>query len=134
MTNNQNIIAVKGTGRSMFPYLPDGTVIILERKYSEFLSVGDIVYFRLNDKKVIHRIIAIKGRNYLTKGDNENVTDGWIGEDKIIAKAKIIKVNGKMINMYTFKSRIINYLITLLSITNYKPKRIKRTLYKLFIL
>ena len=67
---------------SMFPIIKRGDIVILEEKSLEELNnlkKYDIISYRLENIRVIHRIIAIEKHGndilYITKGDNNNMAD-----------------------------------------------------------
>ena len=67
---------------SMFPIIKRGDIVILEEKSLEKLNnlkKYDIISYRLENIRVIHRIIAIEKHGndilYITKGDNNNMAD-----------------------------------------------------------
>lgn len=79
---------------SMKPELDIGDIVIVKKVKEEELSVGDIISFREGQTIVTHRINEIidsnARREYITKGDNNNVVDsGTINKDVI--EGKVIK-------------------------------------------
>jgi len=68
---------------SMKPVLDDkSTGIRIQPKSSEQISVGDIVTFEENEELIVHRVIDkgedSEGVYFITKGDNNDITDGKI--------------------------------------------------------
>lgn len=59
-------------------------------------DVGDVVVFRMGDMYVVHRIYAIEGGEYITKGDNNIATDQQGGKNPPIKKEDII---GKVVTV-----------------------------------
>lgn len=70
---------ILGFGESMHPTIKSHTPIICSR-YSKY-DVGDIVYFKLDGKHVVHRIISKTTSGvityYTTKGDGNESPDGF---------------------------------------------------------
>lgn len=66
---------------SMEKTIYKGDAIIFSKKNIDDVNVGDIIVFRNSSKVIVHRVISIDsfGSNkYLyTKGDNNNVSDGY---------------------------------------------------------
>ena len=62
---------------SMEPNIKTGSVIYYHKVNKEDLKVGDIITFKTDTKKeyVSHRINAIDGDSYETKGDANNAVD-----------------------------------------------------------
>lgn len=80
---------------SMNDYLAKGDIIIAYKDDFSNLEVGDVIVFKHENVDVIHRIVEIKNEDEIvlsTKGDNNEVADGWnIKEDDYIGKV-IFKV------------------------------------------
>lgn len=77
----------------MEPLIKKGSIITAELHPAEPYTVGDIVLFVKNNQVVAHRLIALQGKQALTKGDNQQQYDSWINEHEIIGK--ILRVAGK---------------------------------------
>ena len=83
---------VIGSG-SMTGTINKGDVIIYET-LDETVEIGDIIVFKSDDIRVIHRVIDKKdsgtGMRYYTKGDaNPNEDEGYSEESDIIGKVKL---------------------------------------------
>ncbi len=82
---------------SMKPYINSGDIIISHKEKEEKIEVGDVITFSKFGEVITHRIIEIKDdgkdlKQYITKGDNNNVEDNYnIYYDEIIGK-EIIKI------------------------------------------
>ena len=69
---------------SMAPVMAKGDAIIVNTKSADELKVGDIISFYAFDGEIVvtHRITKItqteNGPEFATKGDNNNVTDGFV--------------------------------------------------------
>ncbi len=68
---------------SMKPVLDeDSTGIRIKPENEEQINIGDIVTFEQDGQLIVHRVIEIgqdkEGTYFITKGDNNNVTDGKI--------------------------------------------------------
>ena len=84
-------ILVIGSG-SMTGTINKGDVIIYER-LDETVEIGDIIVFKSNDIRVIHRVIDKKDTGtvvkYFTKGDaNPEIDEGYRVEEDIIGKVR----------------------------------------------
>jgi len=87
---NAVVIDIKGAslGRyaatgSMRPVLDkDSNGIKIVPENPDQINVGDIITFEQNDELIIHRVIQKgedeEGAYFITKGDNNNVTDGKV--------------------------------------------------------
>lgn len=69
---------------SMEPTIPTGSVVFVDEKYDyDKLKINDIAVFQAGNNtsdgssmKVIHRIIEKRDEGFVTKGDNNDVSDG----------------------------------------------------------
>lgn len=85
-----------GSGMSMYPTIKDKSVLICE--YTDDYKVNDIVYYRLNNKPIVHRIIQITEylmqdntviKVYKIKGDNNSEADAFeVYRENIVCKVK----------------------------------------------
>ena len=83
---------IVGTG-SMEPEIKIGEFVLI-KQVSKY-NIGDIITFKdQDDFLVTHRIIDLKEKEILTKGDNNDLEDEWIFiediEGKVIFKSKIL--------------------------------------------
>ena len=73
------ITPVRVTGRSMYPYLKDGEILILNKRANKYKR-NDIVVIDAADTKIIKRVIGLPGENVEYKDcklyiNNEEVED-----------------------------------------------------------
>tara|TARA_Y100000310_G_scaffold188555_1_gene188515 strand:- start:2150 stop:2632 length:483 start_codon:yes stop_codon:yes gene_type:complete len=88
----EDMILLKISGSSISNYAPTGSMrplfdkgangIRIIPEFEEDVTIGDIVSFKLGNNLVVHRVIEKgideKGVYFITKGDNNNVSDGKI--------------------------------------------------------
>jgi len=93
-TNNIGIYKVV-TG-SMEPNIHVGDYLLVKKcsKYKE----NDIITFKKDGYYITHRIVEIKEKTVITKGDANNINDDEINKSDIVGK-------------YIFKHKILNYII-----------------------
>ena len=80
-------IRLKASGSSMVPFIRDGDVLTISPKSKEEPSLGKVTAFinAGNQNLLIHRVIKVKSKTYLIKGDNSyDKTDGWIDINQIL--------------------------------------------------
>ena len=124
------------TGRSMFGYrayiittdsmkpnISQGDIIIIKETEEEKLKIDDIITFRKNNKLITHRIIEIEtdeagNKQYVTKGDNNNIEDLEKVSYQEIEGKKIVKIPvlGKVVMLLQDEVYIILIAIILLLI------------------
>lgn len=87
-----NAIAIDIDGASLARYAPtgsmkpvldkDSTGIRIAPKSEEQIKIGDIITFEQDGQLIVHRVIEVgqdsEGTYFITKGDNNNVTDGKV--------------------------------------------------------
>lgn len=76
-------------GASMLPNIWPGTrITLVDVRYP--LHVGDLVFFidPSQNRKLLHRIVAIEQARFLTQGDSCPKEDGWIEQNQILATVK----------------------------------------------
>lgn len=76
-------------GESMVPTLKPGTIVVARK--SKMLSVGDIVFARMDGREVVKRIIRITENGYFLQGDNKGAstdsrTKGLVAPTDILGK------------------------------------------------
>ncbi len=101
---------------------------ILTGSMEDYIKIDDIVLVRITDKVgeddvvsyksgnsvVTHRIIEVRDDGYITKGDNNNTTDGLIEKDKVIGKVVYIgKGFGKLKKVFLEPIVIIPLIATI---------------------
>ena len=86
---------IVGSGMSMYPTIKDHTILLC--KYSNNYKVGDIVYYKVGNNHIVHRIIQITEHKmidnsiikvYKIKGDNNEKADMFeVYDENLICKA-----------------------------------------------
>jgi signal peptidase len=76
---------------SMEPVINQNDIIVVKRQ-SKY-EVDDIITFKGEGAYITHRVVAVNGDNFVTKGDANNAKDVAITKDKIIGK--VIKISSK---------------------------------------
>lgn len=126
---------------SMKPALEIGDIVLVKEQPEEELKVGDLISFRRGELVITHRIQEIIETNnvkqYVTKGDHNNVQDAeYITEEDIEGKV-IIKIPylGKIVlalkNKVVIISIIIIYYVYLLMNQSMKKRKQKRNLKRI---
>jgi phage repressor protein C with HTH and peptisase S24 domain len=103
INNNQEIIfRVQGT--SMEPFLKHNKTNVTLSSYKK-LSKGDIILFRLKNEYKLHRIIKIKDKHIIAKGDNAYSKEYLLDSD-IIGVVSCYETNGKVRDPKSFDLKI----------------------------
>lgn len=114
------------TTSSMVPSINQGDAIIVQKCGQDDLKKDDIITFKKNNEFITHRIVEIRqsgvSKEYITKGDNNNVEDSQtVSYDEIEGvKVLVIPFLGNFITMAANSIFIILVLIVILLIYLYK--------------
>ena len=79
-------------GTSMKPTADEKSHSLNDNCYTpEMIDIGDVIVFMAdkdNKKRIAHRVIEInlEKRQFKTKGDNNDISDGWIDFNQLVAK------------------------------------------------
>jgi signal peptidase I len=82
-------IPLRITGRSMYPFLSSGEVVLLEPCPVQSLETGDLVAFERDYRVILHRVLAIHPGKVIEKGDNVR-QETVVEERQIIGRARAI--------------------------------------------
>lgn len=66
--NTDSILLSNVCGTSMFPFLFNNTSVTISK--TSIVRLYDVVLFKINNKYILHRVIAINDDIYSTLGDN----------------------------------------------------------------
>ncbi|MCQ2513583.1 MAG: S26 family signal peptidase [Ruminococcus sp.] len=105
-------------GKSMMPLLKEGRdLFVVKRLDNRKLSRYDVIMFRhrrLRNTYVLHRIIKVTEKGYITRGDNCLKADGIIKDDEIIGVMTDFARKGKQYSTENFLYRVYSRLIVYL--------------------
>ncbi len=86
-------------GTSMYPFVRDGDVIVIEPLREQRPRVGDVVACLRSDtnRLFVHRILRQQADRFLIKGDNAYVDDGWFPRESILGRVIRIEREGTIV-------------------------------------
>src|SRR5690606_39190779 len=97
-------VELKVMGNSMLPfYKHDQTIVTLKK--AESYQKLDVVLFEYEGHTILHRIIKIKGDNYVIRGDGAFRKE-IVTKDKIFAKVIRFETPGKNSKNYNYKVKV----------------------------
>ena len=112
---NGNKIALRVSGRSMYPLMRDGDPIYIEKCDPKELSIGDIITFKKDGLYVTHRVLWLtkkgNGIRLITKGDNEINTDPPVSPVSVLGKVASIQRGNRTLHISTPFWRFANRLL-----------------------
>src|SRR3989338_6390297 len=100
-----NQFILKAEGMSMLPILKPGDVLFLRRIKFRQAKINDLIMLMKGGKVITHRVIYKNTDHLITKGDNNQKSDGKVYPHQIIGKVYQVKRNG-----YYFNPEDINLL------------------------
>ena len=98
------------TGSSMAPTLWPGRDSVVLTKSDKIKKRDIIFYLRDNGTYVLHRIIGVKGNDFVLCGDNQHIRVYPIRPDQVIAKVTDLYRNGRHISAKSLRYRLYVYL------------------------
>jgi len=87
--SNGNTFRFTATGRSMEPFIHSGDTVSIAPLEPSKIRIGDVLAFThpLDGRLLAHRLIRIKGDDYLMKGDaSHDQPDGWVRPDALLGR------------------------------------------------
>lgn len=109
-------------GMSMFPFLQNGDIALIQKLAVKELKVGNVIVFKQADKWIAHRLLKTKimqGRLiFLTKGDAAVHADTPFTEEHYAGKIIAIFRNGEKIKIDTLLKSRYGYWIAKTSFFN----------------
>ena len=79
-------------GHSMWPLVRDGEVVTIEPMDAP-PAIGDVVLFAVGARLVLHRVVAIRGDDVVTKGDARPRPDAPIPRGSILGRLRRSRAN-----------------------------------------
>ena len=100
-------------GSSMSPFIRDSDVITVA-PITKKIHLGEVISFinPLTSRLMVHRVVRISRKGYLTQGDNSPRTDGLISRSDILGRVVSIEHRGKHMRFGLGNERIIIALLT----------------------
>ena len=91
----------RAKGYSMHPWIRHGDVITLSANGPKSPDIGDVVaaIHPVNERLLVHRVIAVREGHCLLKGDNMASADGLFSARDLLGKVVSVHRNGKRIRL-----------------------------------
>lgn len=131
-------VRFNAVGDSMFPFLHDGDLVLIEPAIVENLKIGDVIFYvDSNGHFLLHRIIrkgTLAGRlEFQIQADNNLKPGGWISSDQIFGRLAQFCQNGVWVKMDSVGCRAANLLILAklrLNLNKYRRFRSSRKYFR----
>lgn len=120
--NKSFLVVISG---SMEPTIYPKELIIIDKQKN--YKVGDIVTYKDDEKNIItHRIISLNNKNFIAKGDNNNINDDEQEIKNIYGKVIVhSKILGLFV-LYILKPMLLIYLIYIVIVEIYNLNKEKK--------
>jgi signal peptidase len=104
------LLRFQAHGSSMYPFIKNGDIIIVERRNGSSVSTGDIIFYRRPDgSPTAHRLVEIKNREnstiLITKGDAMKYADPPLNDKQVMGRVIIIEGRGKKLRLNGWPGR-----------------------------
>lgn len=81
------------SSNSMWPVLEEGDLVFVKSIEPEDIKIGDVVIYTTEDGFIIHRVVKLRDKTLVTKGDANVNSDTPVEYDKVIGKTVNIGKN-----------------------------------------
>jgi signal peptidase I len=123
------MLRFRAHGRSMHPFIKDGSTLIVEPVNGTSVNIGDIIFYRRPEGSLTaHRLIDISsqadGTFLITRGDSHRYHDPPVPAEQIMGR--VIRVEGeqRQLQLNTWPGRPLGFLIACFARGGY-PQRVR---------
>ncbi len=102
-------IVLKARGQSMFPLVPDGSILFFEPDGP--IAVGDVILTQDGDRQLAHRVVLLHGDTVTTWGDWNRVPDPPVARTRIVGRCVQVRRKGIDISMDLPCVRVVGRLL-----------------------
>ncbi len=124
-------------GQSMYPFIKNGQIIVIQPMEPSALKTGDVVFFRNKKSKssyIAHRLIAKQKDGVLiTKGDARKDADEPVNPNQVLGKVVTVEKSGRAVSLNNAHNQTAGWLISKLSATRIPYMRIYRSIRGAFL-
>lgn len=92
-------LVYKTKGISMLPMLRQNRDLVIIEKPQGRLKKYDVALYKRGSKYVLHRVISVREKDYVIRGDNTYKPEYGISDKNIIGVLKMFVRDGKEINI-----------------------------------
>ena len=110
-------VRFKALGDSMFPFLHNGDLVIVEPMKAECLKTGEVILYEDGvGHLLLHRIIRKRNNlpgsvEFQIQADNILKPDGWVSSERVFGRLTQFYQNGVWLKMDSIGSRAANLLV-----------------------
>lgn len=120
----EGVLVYTNVGDSMYPLIKPRDLLVIKKPDLPLKRLDVPLYKRDNGQYVLHRIVGVRGDEYLICGDNRVEIERGITDRHIIGVLTDIIRDGETISVYCFKKRVYAHLWS-----DFRP--IKRVIFRI---
>ena len=120
----EGVLVYTNVGDSMYPLIKPRDLLVIKKLDLPLKRLDVPLYKRDNGQYVLHRIVGVRGDEYLICGDNRVEIERGITDRHIIGVLTDIIRDGETISVYSFKKRVYAHLWS-----DFRP--IKRVIFRI---
>ena len=122
------LLRFQAHGRSMYPFIKNGDIILVEQRNGDSVGIGDIIFYRRSDDSLAaHRLIKITGtkdRIFLfTKGDSLKYIDPPVTSGQVMGRVIGIEGNGRHFKLNRWPGHVFGRLVAWMARGRYPNQR-----------
>lgn len=122
------LLRFQAHGRSMYPFIKHGDIIIIEPRNGSSVSTGEIIFYRRPDgSTTTHRLVKTSGRRdslvLLTKGDALKYIDPPVSPAQVMGRVIMIEGSGRKLRLNGWAGRVFSRLIAWAARRHYPNQR-----------
>ena len=100
-------LVYSSVGRSMLPLIRQGRdLLIVERPRGRLKKYDVPLFRRANGQYVLHRVIQVREKDYVLRGDNQRVRESGITDGQILGVLKAVVRDGKELSVDDWRYRL----------------------------
>ena len=120
----EGVLVYSNVGDSMYPLIKPRDLLVIKKPELPMKRLDIPLYKHDNGQYVLHRIVGVRGDEYLICGDNRVDVERGITDRHIIGMLTDIIRDGESISVYSFKKRVYAHLWS-----DFRP--IKRVIFRI---
>jgi signal peptidase I len=122
------LLRFQAHGRSMYPFIKHGDIIVIEPRNGSTVSTGDIIFYRKQDgSTTAHRLVKVSCRKdktvLLTKGDALKYTDLPVSPAQVMGRVILIEGRGRKLKLNGWTGRMFGRFVAWMTRRHYPNQR-----------
>jgi hypothetical protein len=132
------LLRFRAHGRSMHPFIKDGSILIVQPLDGALANIGDIIFYRRSDGSLTaHRLVGVNGHResavLITKGDSHKYNDPPVPAGQVMGRVISVEYRQRQLTLRGWPGRPLGFLIACLARGRYPQQmRFVRNLGRLW--